>query len=99
MSKVVRTLFRETQDELMRLKELDPVSSPPPSLLPLVVRASVRASPAQIEDLRARLEDWLAECQALAESDAESAPDDLTYGGLIAFYPLVEIEDKQNTEG
>ena len=50
MSKVVRTLFRETQDELMRLKELDPASSPPPSLLPLVVRASVRASPAQIEE-------------------------------------------------
>ena len=97
MSKVVRNLFRESQTELMRLKELDPSAADPDMPLPLVARASVQASPAQIAKLRAFLEDWLQQCQAFAEDGVESAPGDLTYGGLIAFYPLVE-ELKESEE-
>ena len=97
MSKVVRTLFRESQNELMQLKELDLSAADGDMPLPLVARASVQASPDQIAKLRAFLEDWLQQCQAFAEDGAGSAPGDLTYGGLIAFYPLVEEVENQKT--
>lgn len=97
MGKVVRTLFRESQNELMRLTALDPSEAEPEGPLPLVVRASVQASPAQIEKLRSLLEDWLEQCQALAEDGASPAPDDLTYSGLIAFYPLIEDAEEEQS--
>ena len=59
------------------------------------MRVAVRGNDDDIARLRAKLDEWLEECQTLAES-AEGRDDDVAYSGLLAFYP--QPDDKSGTE-
>ena len=54
-------------------------------LEPCLMKLSVRASEQDIKDLRARLLEWLEDCQNRTSS--KSHKDDVDWSGLIAFYP------------
>ena len=82
---VMRKIFRDTESDLFRLLAKYQGTEPVPEVLPLVMKVAIRASSDDIAVLKKKLEDWLTECETLsAEDDAEH---DLSYSGLLAFYP------------
>jgi len=84
---MMHTLFRETEADLLHLFEQPEESFADATDRPLVMRVSIRRNRKEIVRLREKLEEWLTECQALAETD-EHCDDDLAYAGLLTFYPL-----------
>ncbi len=56
--------------------------------LPLLMRLAVRGTDDEIGRLRDKLDEWLVECEALAES-GDGGNDGIAYAGLLAFYPQV----------
>ncbi len=85
----MRSLFRETEAELLQLFEQPEDSMADPVDRPLVMRLAMRGKRRDIARLREKLDEWLTECQRLDESDAP-APDDVAYAGLLTFYPVPE---------
>lgn len=94
---MMRSLFRETEADLMRLLDQPEESLEEPAAQPLVFRATVSASKREIGRLRDKLEEWLEECDALAET-GERSDDDVAYAGLVSFYPLLEAQKDNDDE-
>ncbi len=86
---MMRSLFRETESELLRLHRASKDSLPDHLLAPIVLRLTVDADPKQISRLHKKLSDLAAEFEALAETK-NSADDCFTYSGLFAFYPRID---------
>jgi DNA-binding transcriptional ArsR family regulator len=55
----------------------------------LLVRAQIRASKEQINELREKLLSWVEDCQAM-NSEEGPTDSDLNYAASIAFYPLIK---------
>jgi hypothetical protein len=94
---MMRSLFRETEADLLSLFGQPEESFADPLDRPLVMRVSIRRNRHEIARLRDKLEEWLTECQALAETN-EHSDDDLAYGGLLTFYPLPAEKDSKTDE-
>ncbi|MGI9204392.1 MAG: helix-turn-helix domain-containing protein [Woeseiaceae bacterium] len=86
MAEMLRTLFRDTESDLIQFfaGQVDDASDP--NELPLVMKVAIRGSRDEIAGLRAKLEAWLAECETLA-TDEDFSEDSVSYNGLLAFYP------------
>lgn len=83
---MMRSLFRETESDMVRLFSADDDSHGDPRLLPLLMRVAVRGAEDEIVRLREKLDEWLEECQVLAET-GEGRDDGVAYSGLLVFYP------------
>jgi hypothetical protein len=86
---MMRSLIRETEADLVRLFSRTDDAAPDGERMPLLMRVAVRATDTEIGRLRDKLDEWLEECAALAES-GECRDDGTAYAGLLAFYPQVE---------
>jgi len=83
---MMRSLFRETEADLVHFLEQPEESFADPVDRPLIMRVSISGNRREIARLRDKLEEWLTECQELA-GNSEQSKDDLVYSGLFAFYP------------
>lgn len=83
---MMRSLFRETESDMVRLFSEDDDSHGDPRLLPLLMRVAVRGTEDEIVRLREKLDEWLEECQVLAET-GEGRDDGVAYSGFLVFYP------------
>ncbi len=94
---MVRMLLRETESDLLRISTLDDDAMPTGAEMPIVMRFSIQAGSDEVSALRKKLEDWLAEVQALADSADAGAPAecDIKYAGLLTFYPMPKDEQKK----
>ena len=86
---MIRDIFRDTESDLMSLSGMDPASADDLMELPMVMRLALRASKDDVARLRGKLEEWMAEVQAL-DDGSPAADDDVRYAGLLAFYPLLD---------
>ena len=84
---LMRSLIRETESDLLHLFELPEESFADPVDRPLVMRIALRSNRREIGRLRDKLDEWLTECQELADNN-EPGEDDIAYAGLLTFYPL-----------
>ena len=89
---MMRGLFRETEADLVRLFSRTVDSPDGKKELPKLFRVSVRGTDEEIGRLRAKLEEWVGECQALKDHDRKSG-DRSTYTGLLTFYREPEDQD------
>ena len=89
VAEMMRTVFRDTESELLRLHRTPPDSLPEIFHSPLLLKLAIRGNQDQISRLRKKLDDLIAECEALADDENE-ADDSVAYGGLVAFYPRME---------
>lgn len=94
---MMRSLFRETEADLLHLLEQAEESLEESGIQPLVMRVAISGNKRAIGRLRDKLEEWLEECDALAEN-GERRDDDVAYGGLLTFYPLPEEQKDKNHE-
>jgi DNA-binding transcriptional ArsR family regulator len=85
---MMRSLIRDTESELVSIMSRADDSSLDAGLL---MRVAVRGTEDEIEKLGKKLQEWLEECQALAES-GEGRDDGIAYSGLLAFYPQPDEE-------
>lgn len=86
---MIRDIFRDTESDLMTFAGLDPESTEALKELPMVMRVALRASKEDVARLRGKLEEWMAEVQAL-DDGGPGSEDDVRYAGLLAFYPLLD---------
>jgi DNA-binding transcriptional ArsR family regulator len=93
---MMRALIRETESDLVSLFSRDDDSSQDDKQTPLVMRFAVRGTDDEIERLRKKLDEWLDECQTLAEC-GEGRDDGVAWSGLLAFYP--QPDDESGTGG
>lgn len=89
---MMRGLFRETEADLLRLFSRAVDSPRGKKELPKLFRVSVRGTDEEIGRLKAKLEEWVGECEALEDRDRDSG-DCNTYTGLLTFYREPEDQD------
>jgi hypothetical protein len=87
---MVRSLLRETESDLHHISALDQDDLPKGAEDPIVMRFSIQASKDEISLIKSKLDEWLADIQTLADTNAsaESSEDEVNYAGLVTFYPL-----------
>ena len=83
---MMRALIRDTESELVSIMSRADDSSLDAGQLPFLMRVAVRGTEDEIENLGNKLQEWLEECESLANS-GESRDDGVSYSGLLAFYP------------
>ena len=82
---MVRTLFRDTESDLVRLfGELGDVEAEGDDV-PMVMKFAIRGSEEEIAGLRCKFDEWVKECENLAEGKSENEGSS-SYTGLLAFY-------------
>lgn len=86
MAEMIRSLFRDTESDLLRIFAAQGDDEPDPDDLPVVMKVALSGSRAQIEDLKGKLDAWLTECETLAAVE-DLSEDSVSYNGLLAFYP------------
>jgi DNA-binding transcriptional ArsR family regulator len=86
---MMRGLIRDVESDLVHLLSLPESEMPDSSSTPIFMRLSVHGTDADIDRLRAKLDQWIEECEALSDS-SENEDEGTTYSGLLAFYPQVE---------
>jgi predicted ArsR family transcriptional regulator len=86
---MIRSLFRDTESDLLRLIADQAEGEPDSDSLPLVMKVVIGGTDEELAELREKLEAWLADCEKLADKyrDAEELA---TFTGLVAFYPRTE---------
>lgn len=88
---MLRSVFRDTESELVRWFEEHEVFDPDDDDVPFIMKFGVRGTPEQVAEMSKKLEVWLEECKA-AGYGAEDSPESVSYSGLIAFYKRPEGE-------
>jgi DNA-binding transcriptional ArsR family regulator len=83
---LMRSLFRDTESDLVSLFNELGDNTPDNEALPVVMKFSIRGTHREVAVLRARLEDWLKDCESLA-SEGDASKNSVSYSGLLAFYP------------
>lgn len=86
---MLRSVFRDTESELVRWFETNEIVDPDDDDVPFIMKFGVRGTPEQVADMSKKLEAWLEECKA-AGREVEDSPDLVSYSGLIAFYKRPE---------
>ena len=86
---MLRQLFRESETEMLNIAESVKDSDCEPMLYPLAMKLTVEASQQNILMLRQKLQEWIDDCEALADKSGQHRSEEemLTYKGLITFYP------------
>lgn len=86
---MLRKMFRESESEMLNLAETLDENEYEPMLLPLVMKLTLESSPQNIVKLRQKLQEWIDECEALADHNQQHSSEGelVTYKGLITFYP------------
>jgi DNA-binding transcriptional ArsR family regulator len=92
---MMRSLIRETESDLVSLLSNADHAVTDASQRPLLMRVAIRGTDDEIERLKDKLNEWLEECAALADS-REGRDDGIAYAGLLAFYP--QVDDKGGEE-
>lgn len=82
---MLRSIFRDTESDLVRIFDQLKDGEPDPEDLPLVMRLGIRGTAEEIQRLQDRLDEWMEECKSLS-CDKEDSPDMKSYSGLLAFY-------------
>ena len=86
MREMIRSLFRNTESDLLRIFEEQRGDTPDHDDVPLLMKVAIRGSRDEIAGLRTKLESFLADCNALATAE-EVSEDSVSYNGLLVFYP------------
>ena len=94
---MMRSLFRETEADLLHLLEQPEESFTESAAQPLLIRVALSGNKREIGRLRDKLEEWLKECDELAEK-GERQDDDVAYAGLLTFYPVPEAQKDDDHE-
>lgn len=94
---MMRSLFRETEADLLHLLEQPEESFTESAGQPLLIRVALSGNKREIGRLRDKLEEWLKECDELAEK-GERQDDDVAYAGLLTFYPVPEAQKDNDHE-
>ena len=84
-AELMRSIFRDTEADLVRLFAESDDNKPETEELPLVVKFAIRGTPDDIEQLRGKLESLLEECNSLS-SEGEDPKATESYAGLLTFY-------------
>jgi len=82
---IIRSLFRDTESDLVNLFSEFGEGKPEKEDMPLVMKLSIRGTADDIAGLRSKLEEWVAECEILAGDETENEGSS-SYSGLLAFY-------------
>lgn len=86
----LRSFLRKTEDELIHaLNHCSQTESESPDNVganPMILSLSIKASQAQVADLRQRLIDWVQSCESLPEPGTDEEL--LDFNGLVTFYPV-----------
>jgi len=93
---MMRALFRDTEADLVSLFSRVQESDKDAEHRPILMRVALRGTDKELGRLRDKLQEWLEECETLAES-GKGREDGIAYAGLLAFYPQVEdpqVEDR-----
>jgi len=89
---MMRTLLRDTEADLVKLMSRADETTRDTGHPPVLMRVAVRGTDKELGRLRDKLQEWLEECEVIAES-GEGRDDGIAYAGLLAFYPQVEDRD------
>ena len=71
---MMRSIFRETESDLVRLFNEIGEATPAADEMPLIMKVAIRGTPEDIARLRKKLLEWLDECQAVCPDDAALGP-------------------------
>ncbi len=82
---IVRSLFRDTESDLVRLFDEIGDDEPKEEETPIVMKFSIRGTEDDVAGLRSRLDEWIKECELLAEDETENEGSS-SYSGMLAFY-------------
>ena len=88
---MLRSIFRDTESDLVRILERLKDSEPDQEGLPLIMRLGIRGTPEEIQGLQEKLDEWMEECKSLS-CDKDDTPDMKSYSGLLAFYQSPDSE-------
>ena len=88
---MLRSIFRDTESDLVRIFGQLKDGEPDPEDLPLVMRLGIRGTAEEIQRLQEKLDEWMEECKSLS-CDKEDTPDMKSYSGLLAFYQRPDNE-------
>ena len=88
---MLRSIFRDTESDLVRIFGQLKDGEPDPEDLPLVMRLGIRGTAEEIQRLQEKLDEWMEECKSLS-CDQEDTPDMKSYSGLLAFYQRPDNE-------
>jgi len=88
---MLRSIFRDTESDLVRIFDQLKDGEPDPEDLPLVMRLGIRGTAEEIQRLQEKLDEWMEECKSLS-CDQEDTPDMKSYSGLLAFYQRPDSE-------
>lgn len=82
---MVRSLFRDTESDLVRLFTEIGDTAPEKKDTPIVMKFSIRGTEDDIAGLRSKLDEWIEECESLAGDETEKEGSS-SYSGMLAFY-------------
>jgi len=82
---LVRSLFRDTESDVVRLLGEIGAEKPAEEDAPIVMKFAVRGTEDDIAGLRAKLDEWVKECEILAADETEKEGSS-AYSGMLAFY-------------
>ena len=82
---MLRSVFRDTESELVRLFQSHRSDTLSEEELPLIMKVGVRGTADEIARLREKLDEWLEECNAM-DDGREDLGDLESYTGFLAFF-------------
>ena len=85
-SDMIRSLFRDTEADVLRCFGESGDADVSQDELPMVAKFAFRGTPDEVRDFREKLEALLEDCGAHS-GDREDAGKHVAYTGMIAFYP------------
>lgn len=88
---MIRSLFRQSETELVRFFEQHRDDPPADDELPLVMRFGIRGTPEEINALKSKLEDWLEDVKGRSRN-REDSDDLVSWSCLMALHPQQEEE-------
>ncbi len=94
---MMRSLLRDTESDLVNLLSTADDAVSDARHRPLLMRVAIRGTDDEIDRLKDKLNEWLEECAALADS-CEGRDDGIAYAGLLAFYPQMDDRGEEESD-
>ncbi len=89
---MMRSVIREVEADLVRALANVDETAQADAHIPILMKVALRGTDREIGRLRKKLEEWLEECAAIADS-GEDTQGGMEYAGLLAFYPIQREHD------
>ena len=88
----IYSIFQSTLEELRNVKDFMETNTF--EIMPLIVRAQVKAPPEKIAELRELLDSWIDTVQKWNDEDGEGIDEDAlpSWAATLAFYPLLDAD-------